>query len=207
MPRAARARVVSPPRGGYTRESMGKSADKGDSTLLVSESQILTVTPQPPSAMAGKNDQSVWKGVVVSADDFAPAPAPRKARAPRWLIVGVLGAIAIAVGVIVAFYTASPSTTSAAVGATPGSSVAPVVVPAADAAAAIATPHRPAPVDAAPADAPPADAPPDAAPAAVPEAVVPPKPATSKPVTKKPAIKKKVVLKKKPATTTKRRAR
>ena len=200
-------RVVSLPRGVYTRESMGKSADKGDSTLLVSESQILTVAPNPPGSTGGKNDQSVWKGVVVSADDFAPAPAPRRSRAPRWVILAVLGAIAVAAGVIVALYTssdaeppaqASPPAAAAVVPVLPDAAVAPVVVPAADAAPAIVPP-----VDAAV-----ADAPPDAAPAAVPEAIVAPKPATARPVSKKPVLKKKVVpKKKKPATTTKRRAR
>jgi hypothetical protein len=179
---------------------MGKSTDKGDSTLLVSESQILTAAPNPPASAVGKHDQSVWKGVVVSADEFAPAPAPRTSRAPRWVIFGVLGAGAVAAGGVYAFYPssnaeppphASPPAAAAAVPVTPDAAPAPMV-PAADA----------APADVTPVDAATADAPPDAAPVAVPDAAVPPKPATKKPV-----IKKKVVLKKKPATSTKRRAR
>jgi len=98
---------------------VGDSSDKNDKTQLLSDSQVLEVKPSPTkpprtpvedkpgarparSAAEGgakvedKNDRSVWKGVVVGADDFAPPPQA-KSSGPSWLVlailvIGVLGA-------------------------------------------------------------------------------------------------------------------
>lgn len=79
---------------------MGDSSDKNDKTQLLSDSQVLEVKPSPVKPpkrpVDDKNDRSVWKGVVVGADDFAPPPQA-KSSGPSWLVlailvVGVLGA-------------------------------------------------------------------------------------------------------------------
>lgn len=69
---------------------MGKPSDKNDKTQLLSDSQVLEVKPQPPRRpVEDKNDRSVWKGLVVGADEFAP-PAPAKAKSPRWIVLAIV---------------------------------------------------------------------------------------------------------------------
>jgi len=79
---------------------VGDSSDKNDKTQLLSDSQVLEVKPSPTkpprTPVEDKNDRSVWKGVVVGADDFAPPPQA-KSSGPSWLVlailvIGVLGA-------------------------------------------------------------------------------------------------------------------
>jgi hypothetical protein len=68
---------------------LGKPSDKNDKTQLLSESQVLEVKPSPPNrAVEDKNDRSVWRGLVVSADEFAPPPPP--AKGGRWLVIAIL---------------------------------------------------------------------------------------------------------------------
>jgi hypothetical protein len=169
---------------------VGKSGDKNDKTQLLSDSQVVEVRPsrpmvpthakpsgadkpygQPPG---DKNDRSVWKGLVVGADEFAPPAPPSRSR--RWIVVAILGVAAAGAGTYVLW----PK--SAAAPATP------------DAAAkkpdAAPTPDAPPPPDARPdaaVDAALADAPSDSAPAVD---------AGVKPVIKKHGIKKKPVKKK-----------
>ena len=79
---------------------MGDSSDKNDKTQMLSDSQVLEVKPSAPKLPAkieDKNDRSVWKGVVVGADDFAP-PAPAKSSGGRWVVVAILAAAAIGAG-------------------------------------------------------------------------------------------------------------
>jgi hypothetical protein len=72
---------------------MSKTPDPGESTQPISQSQVLAVSPpKPPPRGIAPNDQSVaWRGTVVSADEFAPAPAKRGSRA-KWAVVALLGA-------------------------------------------------------------------------------------------------------------------
>jgi hypothetical protein len=71
-------------------------------TMPLSLDQIVKSPPKPPAQKVSKNDASVWRGLVVGADDFAPA-AKQKSRAPRWIILGVIGAaVAVAIGVFAA---------------------------------------------------------------------------------------------------------
>jgi hypothetical protein len=67
--------------------------DQANSTQPLTDSQVVAVSQQgaskPKAAKVSKNDQSAWHGVVVGADEFAPARAKRS-RA-KWAIVGVLG--------------------------------------------------------------------------------------------------------------------
>ena len=69
---------------------MGKPSDKNDKTQLLSDSQVLEVKPSPPKPpVEDKNDRSVWKGLVVGADDFAPPP-PAKSKGGRWIVIAIL---------------------------------------------------------------------------------------------------------------------
>lgn len=151
---------------------MGKPGDD-DSTQLLSESQVVAVTPQRPQPPVAPHDQSVaWKGTVVSADDFSLAPKKQASRA-KWAVIGVLGAGVVGGGGVYLLSSSSPAPKPA-----------PVVVapPIPDAA--------PPPIDAAPL----VDAPQDAAPpidAGVPSDAAPAKPTTKSPIKKKPPIKKK----------------
>jgi hypothetical protein len=130
--------------------AMSGPEQKGNTTMPLSESQVLGVSKQPAVA---KNDQSMWKGLVVGADDFAPAPPKRGSRAMRWGLIGVLGAGAAAGGVY-------------ALGGFGGGSHDPP--PAAQAPVPVATPAPspppPAPADAAAMAAAPVDAPAPAGP-------------------------------------------
>lgn len=168
---------------------MGKSGDNNDKTQALSESQVVEVRPSRPkpthakstktpafAPQGDKNDRSVWKGLVVGADEFAPPRPPPRSRT-RWLVVGILGAAAIGGGAYFLWpkQSAAPPTPDAA-------AKKPDAAPTPDA--------RPdaQPIDAA-VDAAPADAPSDAASAdAGVDAGVKPKP----------IIKKKGVIKKRP---------
>jgi hypothetical protein len=66
---------------------MGKPGDPGNSTQPLSQSQVLDVSAQ--ARPVAKHDQSLWKGIVVSPDEFAPGRGKR-ARARSWAIGGVL---------------------------------------------------------------------------------------------------------------------
>ena len=152
---------------------MGKPSDKQDSTQPLSSSQIVTVTPASPATI-DRNDRSVWRQVVVGADDFAVAPVKRKRTG---LVVAILVLLAGGIGAAVYVVMRSPSGSAVAVDAA-------VIVPDA------AVPLSVAPTDAAVVVDAPADAPIDApAPedAGVPvDAAVPAK----KPPPKKPPPKK-----------------
>jgi hypothetical protein len=151
----------------YARHPVGDSNDKNDKTQMLSDSQVIEVKPSTPKLpvkppVDDKNDRSVWKGVVVGADDFAP-PAPVKASGGRWLVVVILAAAAIGAGA----YLVWPNSRTPAVIA--DAAATPAVVPAADT----------MPQDAAAADAPsiiedaaatPAETPQDAAVYAPPDA-------------------------------------
>jgi len=119
---------------------VGDSSNKNDKTQLLTESQVIEVKPQANVPGGDKNDRSMWKNVVVGADEFAP-PAPVKSSARRWLVIGILAVGAI--GATAYFLWPKSST--------------PVVIQ--DAAAKPATPDS-SPPDAAPLpDAAPSDAP------------------------------------------------
>ncbi|MEP6859595.1 MAG: hypothetical protein ABJE66_03190 [Deltaproteobacteria bacterium] len=86
---------------------MGDSSDKNDKTQMLSDSQVLEVKPSAPKLPVelpvkadDKNDRSVWKGLVVGADDFAP-PAPTKSSGGRWVVIGILAAAAFGAGAYV----------------------------------------------------------------------------------------------------------
>lgn len=117
---------------------MGKPSDKNDKTQLLSDSMVLEVKPKED-----KNDRSVWRGLVVGADEFAP-PAPAKSSRARWV---VLIAVVLAGAGAAAYWLLGRGSDKAA--PLPDATVAPLVVP-------------PPPADAPPQDAAP-DAPPDAA--------------------------------------------
>jgi len=72
---------------------VGDSSDKNDKTQLLSDSQVLEVKPSPTKPpklpVDDKNDRSVWKGVVVGADDFAP-PAQSKSSGPSSIVLVIL---------------------------------------------------------------------------------------------------------------------
>jgi hypothetical protein len=121
---------------------MAKHPDKANTTQPLSESQVLTVSPQKSPAV-DKNDRSVWKGLVVPAGEFAPAQAKRGSRARTWTIVGVLGGAGVAGG---ALYAA---------GVFGGGSSAPAVVaaPSVGSAAPLLPDAAPAPVAVVPLDA------------------------------------------------------
>jgi hypothetical protein len=166
---------------------MAKPGDHSDSTQQLSESQVVAVTPKPPPHGIAPGDQSVmWRGTVVSADDFATAPA-KKSRA-KWVVAGVLGVGAIGAG----GYAMWPSSSSGA--STSGSGSAEQAPPPAPAPAPppAAVPAPPPPADAAP----PPEAPADAVTADA--AAEPAATAPAKPPAKKPPPKKKPPAKKKP---------
>lgn len=76
---------------------MGKPSDKNDKTQLLSDSQVLEVKPSPPKPpVEDKNDRSVWKGLVVGADEFAPQPA--KSKAGRWIVIAILALAGLGAG-------------------------------------------------------------------------------------------------------------
>jgi hypothetical protein len=82
-------------------------AKKEESTQPLSPDQILrAIPPKRPGAGIPKNDRSVWKGVVVGADEFATARPKAKSRAGLALVLGVLGAAA-AIGIFFAITTTS----------------------------------------------------------------------------------------------------
>ncbi len=154
---------------------MAKSSGKDESTQPLSPSQIVAVTPKPPGAHIPQNDRSVWKGIVVGADEFAPPKPQHRSRAGIALLLGVLGAGA-AVGIFFALTTTSPPDKPA-----PAPAATPMAAPPADAATDAA-------IDAA-IDAP-ADAAVDAAEPA--DAGVPVDAGVSKPAVKKPVGKRKL---------------
>ena len=138
--------------------------DQGERTQPLSPSQMLEVSAQKPRRGPADNDQSIaWRGTVVGADEFAPAPK-RRSRA-RWVIVGVLGVGAIGAGAYLMWPGSSEDGKPAAQQAPPqqvaakldaGSAPAPVTTAPADAAAAAATSAPPS--DAGAGEAPPPDA-------------------------------------------------
>lgn len=76
---------------------MGKPSDKNDKTQLLSDSQVLEVKPSPPKPpVEDKNDRSVWKGLVVGADEFAPPPA--KSKGGRWIVIAILALAGLGAG-------------------------------------------------------------------------------------------------------------
>lgn len=126
---------------------MAKPPDKNDKTQALSESQVVEVRPDVP---APKHDMSVWKGLVVGADEFAPAAAP-KSKKRTWLVVAIVGVLAAGGGATYALWP------SGSTGPKPSdAAVAPVVKPAPP--PADAAPPDVAPADAAEADASPGDA-------------------------------------------------
>ncbi|MGE5182508.1 MAG: hypothetical protein ACM31C_10620 [Acidobacteriota bacterium] len=157
---------------------MAKPPDKHDTTMPLSESQVVAVTQKPPDHAIPKNDRSVWLGRVVGADEFAPQPAKRSPR--RWLVIGALGIVAGGAGI--AGYEAFSSSGSGSASMTAGSAAPQAVPPPAPAPLPA---DAPAPADAPPADAAPADAPADAA-VAVPQTKPPPR----RVVKKKPPARK-----------------
>jgi hypothetical protein len=156
---------------------VGDSSDKNDKTQMLSDSQVLEVKPSTPKIpVDDKNDRSVWKGVVVGADDFAP-PAPAKSPGGRWVVVGILAAAAIGAGAYLVWPKAS----------VPAVAVDAAVQP------AVAPPLDALPQDAAAAEATPVDAT-SIEDAAVPEdaAVTAPPDAGVKPIKRKPPPKRMV---------------
>jgi len=125
--------------------------------MPLSESQVVAVSKQPAIP---KHDQSMWKGLVVGADEFAPPPKPRRSRA-KWAIAGLL--VAGAGGAGVYYFGFAGSSDAPPLAPVPASTPPPAPTPA----PAVSHPAPPPP-DAAPvADAPPpvdAAAPADAAP-------------------------------------------
>ena len=131
---------------------MAKPPDKGNSTQPLSQSQVLAVSQQKPPPRVPKHDQSMWKGLVVGADEFAPAPAKRGSHARTWAIVGALGALAAGGGLYASGVfagssdpakPASPNTVTpapratpvpAAISSAPGDAAAPLVAAPPDAA-------------------------------------------------------------------------
>ena len=151
---------------------MGNSSDKNDKTQMLSDSQVIEVKPSAPKLpVDDNNDRSVWKGLVVGADDFAPPP-PAKSSGGRWIVVGILAAAAIGAGAYLVWPKAA----------------APVVAPIASDSAA--KPAVAPPVDAMPQDAAPADAPPDQDAASVPEDAAPPPDAGVRRIKRKPPPKR-----------------
>jgi hypothetical protein len=80
---------------------MAKPPDKANTTQPLSDSQVLKVSQQKSPGVS-KNDQSVWKGLVVPAGEFAPAQPKRGSRTRTWAIVGVLGGGGVAGGALYA---------------------------------------------------------------------------------------------------------
>ena len=77
---------------------MGDSSDKNDKTQLLSDSQVLEVKPSPAKPpVEDKHDRSVWKGVVVGADEFALPKAPSSSGG-RWLVLGILAVAGLGAG-------------------------------------------------------------------------------------------------------------
>ncbi|MGE0872121.1 MAG: hypothetical protein AB7P03_26420 [Kofleriaceae bacterium] len=173
---------------------MVKRTDHNDSTMEVSESQLV---PDPPKAPGGRrsippNDASVWMQSVVSGDEFAPARAKAKSPGRGLLVFGVLAAAAL-VGGGIAIWQAGDQPQSPPAVTPPREPIHPAAAPA-------------SPMDAAASDAPPAAAPPVDAitgggPAFNPADT---KPAEAKPV--KPTPKKRVKKPKKRTTTKKKPA-
>jgi hypothetical protein len=87
---------------------VGDSSDKNDKTQLLSESQVIEVKPRANLPSGDKNDRSMWKNVVVGADEFAP-PAPVKSSARRWLVIGILAVGAIGAGAYFLWPKSSPA--------------------------------------------------------------------------------------------------
>jgi hypothetical protein len=75
---------------------MGKPSDPGNSTQPLSQSQVLDISAQ--ARPVAKHDQSQWKGIVVSPDEFAPVHG-KGSRVRRWAIGGVIAAGAATGGV------------------------------------------------------------------------------------------------------------
>ncbi|HEX7702879.1 MAG TPA: hypothetical protein VF403_19205, partial [Kofleriaceae bacterium] len=66
-------------------------------TQLLSDSQVVEVMPYPPKPpVEDKNDRSVWKGLVVGADEFAPQPA--KSKGGRWIVIAILALAGLGAG-------------------------------------------------------------------------------------------------------------
>jgi hypothetical protein len=93
--------------------------DKGNSTMPLSESQVVAVSEKPA---VDKHDRSVWKGLVVGADEFAPPPKPHRSRA-RWLVAGLL--VAGAGGVAAYELTGSGESATSATAPSPSPSPTP----------------------------------------------------------------------------------
>ncbi len=161
---------------------MGKPTDPGDSTQPLSESMVVPEAKPPPHGIPPGDQSVMWRGTVVSADDFATAPK-KKSRA-KWIVIGALGAAAVGGGAYGLMQrSSSPSSagsgSSAIVGSGSGSGSS-EAVPAA------------VPIDAAPP--PPVDAAPPPVDAATPDAAA--EQQATKPPTKKPPPKKKPPIKK-----------
>lgn len=142
---------------------MAKPPDKGNSTQPLSASQVLAVSQPQKPPRTPKHDQSMWKGLVVGADEFAPQPAKSSSRGPKWVLVGLLGATVAGGGLYAAGVfggSSSSSSTSGEPSQTPAQAP-PKDEPAAKPASAVAAT---APADAAA----PVAAPPDAAAAEAP---------------------------------------
>jgi hypothetical protein len=155
---------------------MAKRSGKEESTQPLTPDQILAgIPPRQPGAGIPKNDRSVWKGVVVGADEFATGKPKPKSRAGLALVLGVLGAAA-AIGIFFAFTTTSSEPAKPDDKAQPASTAP--AIPDAATKSVDAAPPPDAAIDAAP----PVDA--GEVDAAV-DAGVPDKPAVKKPPGKK----------------------
>ncbi len=124
---------------------------------------------KPPGPETPKHDRSMWRGLVVSADEFAP-PRPRS-RVRLWVLLGAI--VVAAAGGIVFVFARSGSSARVADAAAPPDAISKAAQPVP--APPDAPPDTAAPIDATTLDAaPPEDAapdtsvPPDAAPAVAP---------------------------------------
>jgi len=134
---------------------VGDSSDKNDKTQLLSDSQVVEVKPAPPKTpkpSVHKNDRSVWKGVVVGADDFAP-PAQSKSSGPSSIVLVILALGVLGGGGYLAWtklrsqpVTVPDAAKAVAIDAMP-QDAAPVAVPSATPDAVLATPDA-EPIDA-----------------------------------------------------------
>ena len=138
---------------------MAKRPGKGqhDATQELSTSQLLPTDsvgrPVLHRGSAGKNDMSIWGGVVVGTSDFAPPPA-KKGRSNTWKwIVGGVGAVVAGVAAFLIVSGGSDKSSTPAKAAAPVTADAAVAVvprPAPDAAVVAQAVDAGAPIDAAP---------------------------------------------------------
>nr|MBA3503026.1 hypothetical protein [Deltaproteobacteria bacterium] len=102
---------------------MAKRPGKGhDATQDVSMSQLVpNERPVLHRGSGAKNDMSIWGGVVVGTQDFAP-PAPKKTKSPPWKWIAI--GLAVVGAALTAFVIATsggdkPQTTAKSVAPSP----------------------------------------------------------------------------------------